>query len=53
MPRNFLAGLENSGVAQMPGIIFQSPEIKKEKSNFLIFMGIFTNFDKGSAVAQW
>ena len=30
-----------------PGIIFQSPEFeKKKKTNVLIFMGIFTNFDK-------
>ena len=28
-----------------PGIIFQSPDFLKHKSNFLIVMGICTNFD--------
>ena len=32
-------------VAWNPGIIFQSPEVFKSKSNFLIFKGTFKNFD--------
>ena len=40
------AGLEKSHLARKPGIIFQSREILKNKTNFLISMCIFTNFDK-------
>ena len=29
-----------------PGIIFQSPEVFKNKSIFSYFWGMFTNFDK-------
>ena len=46
MPGNFRAGLEKNCVARKPGLIFQSPESFKNKSNFLIFMGILTKFDK-------
>ena len=46
MPGNFQAVPEKICVVQKPGIIYQSPDIFKKKSNFLIFMGIFTNFDK-------
>ena len=46
MPGNFWAGTEKICVAGKPGIIFQSPEFLKNKSNFLIFMGVFTNVNK-------
>ena len=44
--RNFRAGLEKLHLAQKPEIIFQSPELLENKTNFLIFKGIFMNFDK-------
>ena len=37
---------EKLHLAWKPGIIFQSLEFLKNKMNFLISMGMFTNFDK-------
>ena len=40
VPGNVRANAEKLHLAQKPGIIFQSPEILNNKTNFLIFMGI-------------
>ena len=40
VPGNFWVGPEKLWVAPKPRNIFQSPEVFKNKSNFLIFMGI-------------
>ena len=39
-------GLEKLCVARKPGIISQRLDFFKNKSNFLIFISIFTKFDK-------
>ena len=43
---NFRADPEKLRPSRKPGFIFQNPEFKKNNTNFLIFMGIFMNFDK-------
>ena len=44
MPGIFQTGPEKRHVAQKPRIIFYSPEILKNKTGFLNFIGTFTNF---------
>ena len=43
MPGNFRDGPEKLHLARKPGIIFQSPEVFKNKTNFITFRGISKN----------